>query len=504
MIGKLLVVDDEIWFREGLVQLISSNQLGWEVVGEAADGEEAVQAVELYKPDLIITDINMPVMDGLQLMEWLSRAHPEIRVIILTGYRDFEYAQRALRYGAVEFLLKPFSLDEAYRVLRKAYEELRLKQLKLRVTKQERQTEVFRAALFGLPCERALRENWEQKWRAADFCILQVHSYELPGKNYTQSDINLLHYAVTNILQELLQGHQAEGLYFPLRKEAFAFLLEPGPAGVTYRNAVKEAMSRFIGLETSWLELGAVQRFEELAEQYNEVHSGHGDGRAGDLAAVDGFPLLKEELLSLLVTSNLPAAEQRLAEYVDQAASLGLQSCKTRIYTLVTVFSSILLTDFKHVNAAAAGEGLNPAHILEIQSVQELLSWAKEKCAEFLDIFDHWLNQQQDNVVVQAKQYIDGHYQTDCSLQMVAAHVHVTPNYLSNLFKKESGIGLTNYVSQLRIEEAKALLQFTRLRMMEIAERVGFDNSSYFTVVFKQLTGESPRAFRRRYEERTD
>lgn len=499
MIGKLLVVDDEIWFREGLVQLITSNQLGWEVVGEASDGEEAMQAVELYKPDLVITDINMPVMDGLQFMEWLSRCHPDIKVIILTGYRDFEYAQRALRYGAVEFLLKPFSLDEAYRVFRTAYEELRLKQLELRIAIQDQQTALFRAALFGLPCERTLREHWEEQWREADFCILEVQSYELPGKKYTSSDIDLLHYAVTNIIQELLQRHAVEGLYVPLRKEAFAFLLKPGCEGEKYGIAVQDALNRFIDLKTSWLKLGVVRQFTDLANQY-ELLSAQGNGRVEDLAVVDGFALLKEELLSLLVTSDLPAAQRRLEEYVNQAALAGLQGCKTRVYTLITVFSSILHTDFKHLQAAATDEELNPAHILQFQSVEKLVSWAKEKCTEFVEIFDDWLNRQQDNTVLQAKQYVTSHYREDCSLQTVAAHVHVTPNYLSNLFKKETGTGLTHYVSQLRIEEAKILLQRSRLRMTEIAERVGFDNSSYFTVVFKQMTGESPREFRKRIE----
>ncbi|AIQ46546.1 hypothetical protein R70723_12200 [Paenibacillus sp. FSL R7-0273] len=499
MIGKLLVVDDEIWFREGLVQLISSNQLGWEVVGEAADGEEAMQAVALCKPDLIITDINMPVMDGLQFMEWLSHTHPEIKVIILTGYRDFEYAQRALRYGAVEFLLKPFSLDEAYLVFRKAYEALRLKQLKARIARQEQQTELFRAAIFGLPCERTLREGWERQWQEAEFCILQVDTYEQPGKTYSAGDIGLLHYAVTNILQELLQREPVEGLYFPLRKDTFAFLLKPGSMGEAYRLHVQEALHDFIELKTSWLKLGVVQRFADLAKQYG-IHSGAGAGSIADLDTMDGFALLKEELLVLLDTGELPAAERRLEEYVNQAAALGLQAGKTRIYTLITVFSSILLTEFKHVRATVAGEELNPARILKFQTVQELAGWAKEKCAEFTGIFHDWLSRQQDNAVLQAKQYIESHYQEDCSLQTVAAHVHVTPNYLSNLFKKETGTGLTNYVAQLRIEEAKLLLQRSRLRMTEIAERVGFDNSSYFTVVFKQLTGESPREFRKRFE----
>ncbi|MEF2968655.1 response regulator [Paenibacillus sp. M1] len=501
MIGKLLVVDDEIWFREGLVQLISGNQLGWEVVGEASDGEEAMQAVQLYKPELIITDINMPVMDGLQFMEWLSRFHPDIKIIILTGYRDFEYAQRALRFGAAEFLLKPFSLDEAYRVLRKAYEELRLKQLNKRVAEQERQKELFRAALFGIPYEKDLRESWVQQWQGANIYVLQVESYDLPGKNYNSGDIGLLHYAVTNILQELLQRHSVEGIYFPLKREAFAFLLKPGTATEEYRTSAMEAVRRFIGLETSWLKLGILKRFDELAMQYKVSSYDPGDGRTEETSPMDGFALLKDEILSLLVTSDLSAVEQRLTEYVEQTATLALQTCKTKIYTLVTVLSSILMTDFKHVRTAATGEEFNPARILEFRSVSELLVWAKEKCADFLDIFEHWLNNQQDHVVLQAKQYIKSHYQSDCSLQVVAAHVHVTPNYLSNLFKKETGIGLTNYVSQLRIEEAKGLLQHTRLKMTEIAERVGFDNSSYFTVVFKQMTGEAPRNFRRQYED---
>ncbi|MEK5164211.1 response regulator [Paenibacillus sp. FSL R5-0527] len=501
MMGKLLVVDDEIWFREGLVQLISSNQLGWEVVGEASDGEEAMDAVELYEPNLIITDINMPLMDGLALTEWLSRNHPDVKVIILTGYRDFEYAQRALRYGAVEFLLKPFSLDEAYRVLRKAYEQFRLQSLAVRVKEQERQTKLFRAAVFGLPCDRPLREEWEQRWSPAAFCLLQVHTYGLPEKNYTAKDIGLLHYAATNILEELLQRHQTRGLYFPLRKETFAFLLEPGPQGEAYRSDVQQALQSFIGIRTSWSELGTICQFDDLAGLYEQVNHGQNDGAVTDIGPAGDSRHLKEELLALLVTSDFSALEQRLAEYLEEASALELQPCKTKVYTLVSVFSGILLSDFKHVQAAATGEALNPGHILEIQTAAELLAWAKEKCCEFVNLFVRWLDEQRDNVVIKAKQYLEGNYQQTCSLQTVAAYVHVTPNYFSNLFKKETGISFTHYVSQLRIEKAKALLKGTRLRMTEIAEQVGFDNSSYFAVVFKQITGQSPRAFRKQYIE---
>lgn len=163
---------------------------------------------------------------------------------------------------------------------------------------------------------------------------------------------------------------------------------------------------------------------------------------------------------------------------------------------MMTAFSDILMNDFRHLKAAGY-EALNPGAILMLRSVPELMEWAEGKSRDFIALFVQWLQEKQGDVVLRAKQYIDSHYRGVCTLQTVAGHVHVTPNYLSNLFKKETGIGFTSYVSHLRIERAKSLLAGTKLRMLEIAEESGFDNSSYFTTVFKQLTGKSPSEYRK-------
>ncbi|OUS75861.1 hypothetical protein B1748_15655 [Paenibacillus sp. MY03] len=499
MIGKLLVVDDEVWFREGLVAFIGGNALGWDVVGEASDGEEAMEAVHRLLPDLVITDINMPVMDGLDLTAWLSRVYPEIMVIILTGYRDFEYARRALRYGAVEFMLKPFALDEASRVLRKTHEEFRLKELAKRVREQERQAELFRAAISGLPSERETKDDWETRWAGFSFGILHIRSYYPAGKGYQANDVNLLHYAVTNIVQELLQVHQPHALVLPLNKDVFAFLLEAGSQEDRYRIEVETALRSYIGLQGEWIPMGVVHRFDELHVRFERLQEQQ-LGPSPEVETAGGERRLKEELLALLVVNDLTAAERLLTNYIDQTSRLELQRCKTNVYTLVTVFSAILLSDFKQLKAAVANDELNPRHILDFESVPALLDWAREKCAEFLGMFQRWLDERQNNVVYRAEQYIQEHYREACSLQSAAAHVHVSPNYLSNLFKKETGVSFTHYVSQLRVEKAKALLQSTKMRMTEIAEEAGFDNSSYFTVVFKQATGQSPREFRKQFD----
>ncbi|UPK44939.1 response regulator transcription factor [Paenibacillus pabuli] len=350
MNGRMLVVDDEAMFRQGLIHLIRNNPLGWEVVGEASDGEEALQAVGSCAPDLIITDINMPVMDGLDLAEQIHDRGQDIMIIILTGYREFEYAQRAIRYGAMEFLLKPFSLDEACRVLRKAHERYRQRQSDNRIREQYSQTE--------------------------------------------RSD------------------------------------------------------------------------------------------------------QLRDELAALLLNQQMQQMAARIEELFSKASRMPLPECKAEIQLLLKVMTDLLVQQFR-LQQSAGVDKFGPDPLLWIHTVAEVMAWARCKTEEWLGMLLRLTQEQQDHVVPRVLQYIEMNYSTNCTLQAAAANVHVTPNYLSHLFKKEIGHGFSQYVSKRRVEKAKLLLHSTRQSMADIAEQTGFDNSSYFTTVFKQMTGLSPREFRK-------
>ncbi|WP_019639573.1 response regulator transcription factor [Paenibacillus fonticola] len=500
MIGKLLVVDDEAWFREGLIKMISSDQLGWEVVAEAADGEEALEAIAAHQPDLVITDIHMPVMDGLALTERLSVHGRRVMVIILTGYRDFEYAQKAVRYGAVEFLLKPCSLEETRRVLRQAYERLRLDRLEHRRYELERQVDLLRAALLGLPYDVRTAEAYGREWGGCELFLLQIHGYTPAGRAYSENDTMLLHYAADNIMSELLIKEQRGGIFTSLRTDQFIFLLMPNLDNLHFGHIVKETIYELLGLEVSWRAGGVMQSLDRLASQYSRIQTAGGENAHLNSLNHERAGSLKEELMSWLVIGDMAGMEGKIQEYLARSAHLGLQECRTEIYTLMVVFSEILLNDFKHLNAGSL-ENLDPGPILLAHTVPDLLSWARRKSSDFIELFERWMQEKQDNVVLKAIRYIDENYCGECTLHAAAAHVHVTPNYLSNLFKKETGVGFTNYVSRLRIEKAQLLLAGTRLRMVDIAEHTGFDNSSYFTTVFKQWTGMSPTEYRRRLEE---
>ncbi|MDF2927370.1 MAG: hypothetical protein K0R57_6284 [Paenibacillaceae bacterium] len=497
MIGKLLVVDDESWCREGLTKLIGSEQLGWEVVGEASDGEEALALIETAKPDLIITDIRMPVVDGLMLTERLAEAGSEVMVIILTGYRDFEYAQRALRYGAIEFLTKPMSIQDTHRILRTAYERFRQKQVEKKLRLREKQVNTLRAALYRLPCDK---QDWEEMsglLRGYELCFLQVESFFPEGRGYGEKDVKLLHYAISNIAGELLQAQDQalNSVLLSVSSGEFVFLLAPGLVG-RYCSSVAEHVRALLHLKTNWSLGGTMDDLESLSAGYAKVR---GNAQAQNLQVdpdADRSLALRESILSDLIIGDVEEARRKLSQHIHRASGLPLQNSKIEIYAMLTALSDLLTFDFKHLKADNYDD-LQPGALLLFTKIPDIMEWAEQKAEAFLRLFEGWLHEKRDNVVIRAKQYIETHYQENCSLQAVSAHVHVTPNYLSNLFKRETGIAFSNYVSKMRVEKAKTLLACTKMRMTDIAEQVGFDNSSYFTTVFKQLAGISPSEYRK-------
>ena len=497
MIGKLLIVDDESWCREGLMKLIGNEQLGWEVVGEAVDGEEALALIETVSPDLIITDIRMPVVDGLMLTERLAKAGSDVMVIILTGYRDFEYAQLALRYGVMEFLLKPMSIPDTCRILRTAYERFRQKQLEKKLRLREKQLNTLRAALFRLPCDK---QDWDEMsglLRGYELWLLQVESFFPEGRNYLEKDVKLLHYAISNIAGELLQAqNQARNsVFLSVSSGEFIFLLAPGVVE-PYCASVAENVNALLHLKTGWSFGGAMDELEQLAVGYAGLRgTAQTQNLPGDNDAVRSLSL-RESILSELIIGDVEEARRKLTGFIHRAAALPLQTCKIEIYAMVTALSDLLTIDFKHLKADDYDD-LHPGDLLLFTENTQITEWAGHKAETFLRLFEGWLQEKRDNVVIRAKQYIETHYREHCSLQAVSAHVHVTPNYLSNLFKRETGIAFSNYVSRLRVEKSKALLACTKMRMTEIAEETGFDNASYFTTVFKQFTGISPSEYRK-------
>ncbi len=388
---QILVVDDEPMVRSSIARMINSLGESYEA-HEADDGEDALLLVNSKHFDLIITDIRMPEIDGLQLTEMLQQQHPNIRVVLLTGYAEFEYALCALRNGVHEYLLKPASKESIIAVIRKLEEELRL---------EREQQEVGRT-----------RENSVLEKRIQDLL------YELP---------------VPHVDQELFPPYQS---IFVLTMTADAETLKKQ----TIRFAMKNVLEDVLGC-------------------------------AGKMAVI-----VEERL----VTAVLFATEIDLDINKFDLLSVEAKQTLERLFRIEVKMS-----------CAGGSESAADISLLYMECLRKLGAndWASVGSAPENNGIQHRL-------VRTALEWMDNEYSVDLTLASIAERLFVNPNYLSTLFKSETGMTFTQYLTRIRVERAKQLLKETNLKIYEICDKVGYTDQAYFSKLFKATVGITPYEYR--------
>lgn len=496
MTGSIMIVDDEPLIRRGLRKLIETNELGWSVAGEASNGQEALLQLEQLKPNLILSDIRMPVMDGLELARHISERNCGTAVILLTGFRDFEYAQAAVRYGVKDFLLKPCPEEEICRVLRQAYEQLRVKAEQRRV----REDHALRSVLLRLP-QPAGEPPRTMGWlNGRDFWLVSVETFLPEGKQYRAEDIELLQFAISNIAAELMTIRGREGRWMTVEYGRFAFFLEPDSEDAAFFDHLLKTVHRLLGLPVKAFRLGPVKT-EADAEQLYVMHnaaspllvSSDSKYRRIDEAKVQA---LHAEITSLLLLGKHSEMGTILRQSFESRPEVSLPERKADALCLAMVIREVQRKELEQEaepgDIASELEGL--LGLLSIPAVDE---WISERIALLERVTAQWLEERRSGLVERAIRYLEQHYMEECSLAAVAAHVHLNPNYFSNLFKKQTGESFSGYLTRLRMEKAKLLLTNTDMKIIEIAQAVGYADSNYFATAFKQSAGCSPSEYRK-------
>jgi two-component system response regulator YesN len=513
MKGKLLIVEDEDLIRAGLRSLVESNPLHWEVVGEAANGLEAQQAIERLSPDLVVTDIRMPVMDGLQLAEYIHAHRPGLMVIILTGHKDFAYAQSAVRYGVKEFLLKPCPEEEICAVLMEAYQQLHSGKRRLEQEESEKlRLEEFalRSLLLRLPLQPAELPALDCAGQIAWY--LRVVDYFPAHKSYRETDLRLLQFSVTNIMEELLDGSGLSGRLISVEYDQYMLFLagEAAAGGPALAAAMSEAVARYLGIILHTYDCGAVARRDSLHELYEAgrqhyretypyVVSPAWPEQARDHVSelnYEQIRMIMNELMSVILLAKPSELKNYMQTLVNGLHGKAVGEMKMIALTAAAAFQE---TERKEL-------GVPSDHLDLVGRVRELhaygepadiVRWLEAQAAQFSDSLSRWLAERNDSWLDKAIQYIEEHYMWDCSLAQAAEHVYLSPAYFSNVFKKETGESFTNYVTKIRLDKAKVLLKNTSMKISEVAEATGFAEASYFATVFKQATRQSPSEYRK-------
>ncbi|GLX70233.1 response regulator [Paenibacillus glycanilyticus] len=528
---KVLIVEDEPLLREGLIRKIDWNRLSLTLAGEAGDGFEAMFQLVSCQPDIILTDVRMPGMDGLQFINQARVVCPNAKFVIISGFNEFEYVREALLNHVKDYLLKPIDKEKLHVLLAGLVEELQM----------ERQQEEERSKLHAL--DKMIRQSHLQPLdfqlthliseqdspmdglplefvRSNSFASVSVRIvYRIETSRFKENEEPLARFAVQNSIENALAALPVEAIAFKHAyhsEEIVVFLasrtspLDPGTIVDTLTQTVKW-IGQHLGLIVSIGVGGAKKELTQLRLSSLEARKAlqnrllFGGGHvytdvANHSPSAAVFPLLQQAERSL--TALLADGQHR--EFLDYATQLFhtlAESPDARYDHMEYLYTEIVHILRKHA-AKTAIELPNWNLGTPIASLENFTDWRDimQVIKQQLERLSHVLNggseRSCDDIIESVQQYVQQHYEEELSLQWVSDTYYIHPNYFSKRFKHIVGSSYNDYVTRVRIERSKELLKTTTLKIARISELVGYEDQSYFCNVFKKVTGVSPSAYR--------
>lgn len=532
---RVFLVEDETIIRETLRDTVPWTQCGYTFVGEAGDGEMALPQIRRTMPDVLITDIRMPFMDGLALSKLVLQEFPQMKIIIVSGYDDFEYAQQAIGIGVERYLLKPITKSTLLTVL----EEVKVK-IEGERAQQNYMTQFHREAQ---DYEQYARRRFFEQIVAGQLSVQQIYEMaekldlDLRAQMYTIALVSAMperlgmteSYSEPSArIRDSLVAHflkYPEYILFRWNLTTYAVLLM-GDAdqmdGYIQRCVgTVQKLYETHGPELNWyVAVGMpTQRLSMLSGCFEEVSrlwayrhilpSQHvltadtvsfltGTGSEHDLADLD-----VSKVNPAVVTGVLQSAStQEVAKFVDEyihSMEDALDSKPFCQYLMLSV--RFTATEFVRTLEVSQKAFLEKLSCLDMvgQSVttDDLKRYLSDILLRAIELRDNAAGNQYRSLLKQAVAYIDANYQSeDISLNRVAKEVNISANYLSAVFSQEMGTTFVEYLTAKRMEKARELLRSTDLRSGEIAVVVGYKDPHYFSFLFKKTQGCTPRDYR--------
>lgn len=524
----LCVIDDIKSVVRGIEGLIKEEVHGVRVIGSAGNGEDGLQMVLELRPDIVLTDIRMPRMDGLEMTQALLAALPACKVILLSGYTDFEYAQQALRLGAFDFLAKPFLKEAVEAVVRKAKDQVLEDRIRLaRQTEMEQQIkesmpllrqEYLHLLLRYTASETMLKDRWAylkmdlEPERLTLLCV-EMDGFEQSIRDIPIHEVELARFAVKNILEETLSAG-TKAVVFREQLYGFVCLINTPEDAAGLAEACREHVMNYsrytvsIGVSSQARgiqELSAAYQQASEAKSHNFYTGGNSVVLYEEIALRQGrgqrhsseqekelFTLLRmghqEKAMPLLMSILDGYAYATPSHFVQVCGDLGLLMFRTFTEKLNAGSAIDVLT--------VRLEPLKREHPLKQQQLIEAL---RQLMAEGCRLLQEQKDEEATSVITQAIRYMKDNLDKNVTVNELAKHVYLSGSYFANLFKKVTGTTLIHYMTGLKIDKAKEMLLNDR-QVQEVATALGYEDRSYFTDVFKKHTGMTPSDYRQAYK----
>ena len=521
MAYKVFFVEDEIVTRVGIRDNVDWSANGFEFCGEAPDGEMALPLVQAIRPDVVITDIKMPFMDGLQLAKIIRERMPWVKVIILSGHDEFEYAQKAINLGVTEYLLKPVTVQDLHSVLRKVaaqIDEERKEQenlLNLRAQLEEHRAarieKFLRKLVMGALASPEAIEQGEALGidlvaRCYLVTVIKIERGD-PALPFDHREYERVQQIIAGLVAKnpdiFLLEKDLEELVLIMKGNTLEYLLEENELLVSQiKHQIPASQSKpTIAVGTPKQRLADL--YQSFIEALVNIHNTAMPSSIDPSAHIDKAELLKIDKSA--VESYLKCGVKADFDqfFNTHIRPIGETACKSSLIKNY-IFVDLMLATAKFVNELGGSidqiiPDLNRIGVVlaGIKTIEQIHAQAQEIIFGALAFRDSQTTKQYAGMIRQAQEYIAQHYMNaDLSLNQVAARVSLSPCHFSAVFSQETGTTFKEYLTEIRIKRAKELLRTTALRSSEISELIGYHDPHYFSCVFRKSTCLSPKEFR--------
>ena len=536
---KVFLVEDEMVIRNGIVKSINWEKEGYRLVGEASDGELAYPMILKEKPDILLTDIKMPFMDGLELSRLVKQELPDTKILIFSGYDEFEYAKEAIRIGVTEYLLKPVSSEQLLEVMRRISKQieqdreeremLRQYQEDMKENVERERQNFFSHVIRGeVSIGEAVKngKKYGMDLSAGFYSIILFKIFSTPEENIVSEHIWKICEKIETKVDEIPYAY-----YFQRGIDGWVFLLTAeskeqmeerqknlcdclaeimkNERKVEYFGGIGKPVERIRNLGQSFRDAERIFA-ERFTRQSNQFLSGF---EKMDVYKDDEFQIkdlgdvgkLREMIEKFLNNGTKEELEEFMDTYFIRMKEDKLQSTLMRQYIIMDIYIVIMSfcekIDAVNHDYQQETEKLKST-IQNMNSVSEIRLYITYMLNQAIELRDSISKKRYADIIKAAEKMISEHYMSEeISLNSVADSVGMSPSYFSSVFSKESGKTFVEFLTETRMEKAKELLMCSTLKTSEIGYEVGYKDPHYFSYIFKKTQGCSPKDYRARGKE---
>ena len=531
---KIMLVDDEEEVRTSIIKQVDWEKLGFRVVSDSENGEDALEKIDIYEPDVIMTDIRMPYMDGLSLIEKVHSKYPTVKLLIFSGFDDFEYAKEAIRLGVSEYILKPINSEELSEIFNKIKKNLDLEienrrdiarlrenyKTNLPIIKNQFLINLLNSKLSKAEIDLRLKEyeidlNEALKYQAA--CVdIEYEKMLIDPKLGLQKELVAL--SVMNLLKDKIEEYYRVSVFNSLVDDRILIIIAIDEKNkninlIDLLRAICKESIRVLGVSIS-LGLGDKKNdILELSLSYQESLEAIGYKQIVGIGEAIYIKDVEPHSLGILYFDEKEDEEfsssikfgpiEKINTQIDnilyklENSKVHFRQKQAYAFSVITVIIRLMQQYEISLVKFDSGDSGYIDVINKLQNFEEFIVWLRDICIRLYTSMQEKRESNSKQVIAEAKMYIMENYdKEELSVDTVCKKLHLSTAYFSTLFKKEVGQTCIAYITDFRLKKAVELLNTTDDKTYMIANKVGYAEQNYFSYVFKKKYGVSPSKYR--------